>query len=385
VLAAAHARGIVHRDIKPANLFLTTDGTVKVLDFGIARVRDAAANSRYVASATDTRTTPLGTPVYMAPEQAAAQWREIDTRTDVWAVGATMFYLLTGETVHDGESAVQVVIRAATTAARSLRSAGPALPSSVVSVVDRALAFDKTSRWPTAAAMRAALDAAHREAFGRPVARDLLATVWEEIARKAGNAVPVDPPAEGAPLPLTIDDSAPALVLHPAAPTQLVHPHPGVFVDAQRAPAQGALAQFDRGVVEAASGLQAKQPAAASDPERAPAMDDADAAFKLGCQYADGEGVEKNEALAVTWYQKAANQGHAEAQCNLGVMYLFGRGVEKNEALAATRFQKAASQGHAQAQSVLGAMLANGRGVEKNDTLATDDAPDSTRLFVGRS
>src|SRR5580658_4660177 len=84
VLAAAHAKAVVHRDIKPPNLFLTRDGVVKVLDFGIARVRDIAAASAHEGTGSGML---LGTPAYMAPEQALAKSNEIDGQTDLWAVG----------------------------------------------------------------------------------------------------------------------------------------------------------------------------------------------------------------------------------------------------------------------------------------------------------
>lgn len=90
VLEAAHARGVIHRDIKPANIFLTTTGQVKVLDFGIARIRDMAASQ-----ATQTGMM-MGTPAFMAPEQAMAKTSEIDAQTDVWSAGATMFTLFPG-------------------------------------------------------------------------------------------------------------------------------------------------------------------------------------------------------------------------------------------------------------------------------------------------
>ena len=96
VLEAAHAQGIVHRDIKPDNLFWTKQGKIKVLDFGIARLREDTPSRR-------TRTgTVFGTPGYMAPEQALGRWQDVDARTDLWAVGATIFNLLTGQSVHEG-------------------------------------------------------------------------------------------------------------------------------------------------------------------------------------------------------------------------------------------------------------------------------------------
>jgi eukaryotic-like serine/threonine-protein kinase len=159
VLAAADAANVVHRDIKPANLFLTRDGTLKVLDFGIARL-DTAGGQMTRAGAL------LGTPGFMAPEQARGQSNEIDGRTDIWAAGATLFSLLAGVPVHDGESAQMLMLSAATQPARSLRTRVPDAPPAVVSLVDRALQFDKAMRWQNAALMRGAIRDAYLQAFG---------------------------------------------------------------------------------------------------------------------------------------------------------------------------------------------------------------------------
>jgi len=162
VLVAAHAKGIVHRDIKPANLFITHDGTLKVLDFGIARVREAAASiSGYSTGSGIT----LGTPAFMAPEQAYAKSSEIDGQTDVWAVGATLFYLLTGESVHQGDNPAQLMIRVATSHARSVASLVADTPPSLTHLIDRALLYDKTARWPSAAAMQEAVARISQELF----------------------------------------------------------------------------------------------------------------------------------------------------------------------------------------------------------------------------
>ncbi len=163
VLAAAHAEGIIHRDVKPDNLFLTVDGRIKVLDFGIARVRDGS-------NMTATRTgTPFGTPPFMSPEQALSRSREIDARCDVFSTGATMFLLLSGRYVHQAETASEMLVRAATERAPPLSSIAPDVPAPIAAVVDRALAFAKTDRWPDARAMQAALRDAHARAFGRPM------------------------------------------------------------------------------------------------------------------------------------------------------------------------------------------------------------------------
>jgi serine/threonine protein kinase len=156
VLAAAHLNGIVHRDVKPANVFLTRTGQLKVLDFGIARLRDVA-----VSHATNSGIL-LGTPAFMAPEQAAANASAIDARTDVWAVGAMMYTLASGRLVHDASNAIQVLMKAAQEPARSLGVLLPETPFKIIHLVDRALAFDKAGRWPSAAAMRDAIVDASR-------------------------------------------------------------------------------------------------------------------------------------------------------------------------------------------------------------------------------
>jgi serine/threonine-protein kinase len=187
VLAAAHAKGIVHRDIKPANLFVTRDATVKVLDFGIARARDAVASG---TSATGTGMV-LGTPAFMPPEQALAKSSEIDGRTDVWATGATLFTLMSGQFVHQAENAPQIIVKAATAPARSLAAVAPAVPPAIVAVVDRALAFEKSARWSTAAAMRDALGGAYAATFGEPISRTpLLALFASQVSAMASTVHP---------------------------------------------------------------------------------------------------------------------------------------------------------------------------------------------------
>ncbi|MGO9835552.1 MAG: protein kinase domain-containing protein [Polyangiaceae bacterium] len=178
VLAAAHARSIVHRDIKPANVFLTREGKLKVLDFGIARLRDATSNH-----ATNTGML-LGTPAFMAPEQALAQSSLIDGLTDVWAVGATMFSLLSGGIVHVGDNPQQLMVQAATQPARSLATVTQASPR-VVALVDRALAFDKASRWTSAAEMRDAVREAYLGEFSTNLSEAPLIALFDPASHSA--------------------------------------------------------------------------------------------------------------------------------------------------------------------------------------------------------
>ncbi len=158
VLAAAHARGIVHRDLKPQNLFLTRDGQLKVLDFGMARVGEQAI--------TVTRSgAVIGTPPFMPPEQALGRQREIDARSDVWSVGATVFTLLSGRLVHGGETPEEALVHAATCAAPPLLSAAPDVPPAFAQVIDRALAFGRADRWANAGAMQEAIQLVGRDSL----------------------------------------------------------------------------------------------------------------------------------------------------------------------------------------------------------------------------
>jgi len=149
VLASAHTRGVVHRDLKPENLFLTREHRVKVLDFGLARLLDGAPRDFR------TRTgTALGTLPYMAPEQALGRREEIDARTDLFAVGATAFRLLSGRRIHDAASEAELLMAMASKPAPALGEVAPHLPSQVTLIVDRALCFAKAARYPDARCMQ---------------------------------------------------------------------------------------------------------------------------------------------------------------------------------------------------------------------------------------
>lgn len=189
ILAAAHDKDIVHRDIKPENLFITREGQLKLLDFGIARIAGEPDDVPLMAR------TGFGTPSFLAPEQAMARVDQVDGQTDLWAVGATMFTLLTGQEVHQGATVGEQVARSATMPAVALSTVLPGVPAGVAAIVDRALAFEKRDRWATAGAMKEAVDAElvalrAREAdarpwLGRPRTRKVLARVLPACAAVA--------------------------------------------------------------------------------------------------------------------------------------------------------------------------------------------------------
>jgi eukaryotic-like serine/threonine-protein kinase len=156
VLVHAHERGIIHRDIKPENVFLTADGRVRLLDFGIARVE-----SRVRTHASEVGTT-LGTPAFMPPEQALGHWADLDGRSDLWSLGATMYLLLSGTPVREPGSATEQLLGAMTRPVPSLGEVAT-LSRCVVAVVDRALAFDRDARFPDARSMQLAVQAVQDE------------------------------------------------------------------------------------------------------------------------------------------------------------------------------------------------------------------------------
>ncbi len=196
VLAAAHAKNIIHRDVKPDNVFLTSSGRIVVLDFGIARIEDAMGRSE-----SGTRTgTMMGTPAFMPPEQARGRANEMDQASDVWALGATLFWLASGRVVHEAETPNEQLVAAATLPAASLARIAPDVPAPLVTVIDKALEFTKENRFADAVAMKHALHAA------------VLAVSWGVLPSLDGDSTVAEPAKKYTPLaaklkPSGLDDA----------------------------------------------------------------------------------------------------------------------------------------------------------------------------------
>ncbi len=165
-LGAAHARGVVHRDMKPENVFVSgdeRDPRVKVLDFGISKIEDGA-------NLTKTGTL-IGTPAYMAPEQAAGG--KIDARTDLYALGAVMYRALTGRRPFQGEEVAEVLSGIITAEPPRPTSIEPSIPEALEIVIQKAMSKRAEDRHASAMALDAALaafDATAAGADGEPSA-----------------------------------------------------------------------------------------------------------------------------------------------------------------------------------------------------------------------
>jgi hypothetical protein len=156
-LAAAHRAGVVHRDLKPENIFLCpTDAggvvseRVKVLDFGISKIRGSQTMKTQDQVL-------IGTPQYMAPEQAAGNNAAVDNRTDLFALGAIVYEMLTGRPAFSGEGVVAVIMNVVAGTPTPLASLAPGTPPAVVAAVERALAKKPDDRFADVGAFIEAL------------------------------------------------------------------------------------------------------------------------------------------------------------------------------------------------------------------------------------
>ena len=178
----SHRNGIVHRDIKPANVMIARDGSVKVMDFGIAR-----ALSDNAATVTQTAAV-IGTAQYLSPEQARGE--SVDARSDVYSTGCLLYELVTGAPPFTGDSPVAVAYQHVRENAPAPSSVNPEVPRALDSIVMKALAKNPLNRYQSTAEMRADLQ---RALADRPVEAEAIMTDAEKtqfIARAPGGPPP---------------------------------------------------------------------------------------------------------------------------------------------------------------------------------------------------
>jgi serine/threonine protein kinase len=154
-VAYAHQQRVVHRDLKPANVLVGAFGETVVVDWGLARVLGQADGVEHGEEAgavpLDGRTvsgTVLGTPHFMAPEQARGE--AVDERADVYALGAMLYFLLTGAPPHAGTTSAEVLAAAAAHPPEAVERREPDAPADLVAIVEKAMAHDPAARYPTA-------------------------------------------------------------------------------------------------------------------------------------------------------------------------------------------------------------------------------------------
>jgi serine/threonine protein kinase len=146
-LKAAHAAGIAHRDIKPENIMIRSDGYIKVLDFGLAKLTE---NELSPAAAETNPGVVMGTPRYMSPEQARGL--DVDLRTDIFSLGTVIYEMVTGKLPFEGETTTDVIAALIKDEPESMRTSVPELPLEFEQVVTNALAKDRSQRYQTIAA-----------------------------------------------------------------------------------------------------------------------------------------------------------------------------------------------------------------------------------------
>ncbi len=152
-LGAAHALSVIHRDIKPDNILLEgTRGRVMVTDFGIAKALSSTSGATLTGIGV-----AIGTPAFMSPEQAAGE-RDIDGRSDLYSLGIVAYQMLTGSLPFSAPSVAGILMKQITEPAPDLRQARPDAPEDLALAVARCLEKDPEHRWPTADALRRALE-----------------------------------------------------------------------------------------------------------------------------------------------------------------------------------------------------------------------------------
>ncbi|HLG06787.1 MAG TPA: serine/threonine-protein kinase [Gemmatimonadales bacterium] len=403
-LGAAHEAGLVHRDIKPENIMLEGKARrVLIMDFGIAKVMDAAGGD---SSLTSTGTI-VGTPHYMSPEQASGD-PHIDHRTDQYSLAVVGYHMLTGSVPFEGDSTRQVLFKQMMESPRSMRELVPEVPEALMAAVSKGMAKEPAERFP-------AMDG-FAEAIEQTISEETRAAALAAIPKKKRSPLPwmlagagvlatvaivaailSRPPAAETPLAGAPADSAqralaavnpPATILPPAPPPPTPPPAPAAaprVTGPSGSPTRPGSARgtTDQSRRNAATAAAAPPPAAVLPTcARAASGDDRDLAFRICTAEAqtgnpvserllaglyDRSQVPGHDAEAVDWYRKAADAGDLPSMLRLGQLLSLGKGVAKNELDATARIKQAAEAEYQPAWVVLAERYERGLGIRRSD------------------
>jgi eukaryotic-like serine/threonine-protein kinase len=393
-LSYAHSMGVIHRDIKPSNLIVSENGTLKIMDFGIARVRGSQRLTRSGSI--------VGTLAYMAPEQLRGE--EGDESSDLYSLAIVLYEMLTGTPPFNAPSEYELMQAQINQRPDRLMPRVPGLDAKVESAIMKALAKKPQQRFPTARAFSDALGASTLRMDAPKILHNdtrLIETPLNPI---------VIAPAKRSGIGRLIDALPDIPLLHNLSPDLRAAIYgggaalavallvvgvwfmssgttPPVAVATKPTPATGVVALQGGATPAVVTPPQAQPPTSAtpatppniapdpalltkplSDILAAANRGDATAQNQLGVKYAQGEdGLPRDDIKAVEWYRKAANQGLAKAETNLGDMYFYGRGGLPQSYLdALSWYLKAAQQNWPDAQYRLGYMYEKGYGTDKD-------------------
>ncbi len=422
-LGYAHSMGVIHRDIKPSNLMIAENGVLKIMDFGIARVRGSERLTRSGSI--------VGTLAYMAPEQLRGE--EGDESCDLYSLAIVLYEMLSGAPPFSATSEYDLMQAQINKRPDRLIPRVAGLEPQVEAALLKALSKKPTQRFPSTRAFSDALGATmlridapkilhndtrllEPQALSAQTAPPAPSRVSGLRPARAWNALPSDmraivaggggallaalgivayvflpssPPRQ----PPTVVAVQPAVVPPPVVKPQ---PQPQQPQPQPQPPQQGPQPQQQpqppqpqptattpsstpqtsttppQPTSSTPPGGDSGQTADGSDPlaQLIAAANRGDPAAQnaLGVKYSLGEdGLPRDDTKAVEWYQKSASQGYAKAETNLGDMYFFGRGgLDKNYPLAFSWYFKAAQQEFPDAEFRLGFMYEKGFGTDKN-------------------
>ncbi|MGD9684896.1 MAG: serine/threonine-protein kinase [Candidatus Obscuribacterales bacterium] len=350
-MASAHSQGVVHRDLKSANI-IVTQGRVKIIDFGIARLLDQSGQHL-------TRTNVLlGSPLYMSPEQIRSE--RADERSDIYSFGCLIHECLTGRPPFRGATALETMTMHEKEEPPSLTDDfGPAIES----LARKCLAKSPGARYQTMQAVIEDIEGAGQKGI----------TGDTTVATVAGNT----PSEIGSGFRFFLPVVAAA-----AATLGTLY----LLAGRSRAPeiptARKSEQNVDRAFDSLEKDLTVKNPRRATGEVRKETL--------LGLRYEKGEGVPRDLSKARQLYEKSARAGDPRAMCCLGHLYRLGLGCEKNLELAFKNYEQAAEIGLPDAMCAAATMLANGEGTPKDpekarkllEESAAKDHPESMYRLV---